>query len=264
MTHRFAFAAALLALSACRGAEPAQNQATAELTDPVPVPDHVRAALADPERAMHVVADQRRRAAEVIAFSGLKRGDRVLDLIPGDGYWTRLFSPIVGPEGRVHAVWPEAYARTATGNVAQLRQLAATPHYANVRVEVQPSPILTAPEPLDMVWTAQNYHDYPDAFMGRTDLAQFNRAVFSLLKPGGTFFIIDHEAAAGSGMRDTERLHRIDPATVREQVEAAGFEFVGQSRVLDNPADDHSRPVFHPSIRGRTDQFVMRFRKPAR
>ena len=99
--------------------------------------------------------------------------------------------------------------------------------------------------------------------MGRTDLARFNRAVFAMLKPGGTYFIVDHAAADGSGMRDTERLHRIDPAIVRSQVEAAGFEFVGQSEVLDNPADDHSRPVFHPSVRGRTDQFVMRFRKPA-
>jgi predicted methyltransferase len=114
-----------------------------------------------------------------------------------------------------------------------------------------------------MVWTAQNYHDYPDEFMGRIDPAQLNRAVFDLLKPGGTYFIVDHEAAAGSGMRDTERLHRIDPAVVRQQVEAAGFQFVGQSQVLDNPADDHSRPVFHPSVRGRTDQFVMRFLKPA-
>ncbi len=179
MRFRPAFAlAAALALTACQGADQSQqsNATTAELTDPVPVPGHVRAALADPERAMHVGADQRRRAAEVIAFSGLKPGDRVLDLIPGDGYWTRIFSRIVGPEGRVHAIWPQAYARTATGNVAQLRQLAAAPHYANVRVDVQPSPILTAAEPLDMVWTAQNYHDYPDAFMGRTDLAQFNRA----------------------------------------------------------------------------------------
>jgi predicted methyltransferase len=127
---------------------------------------------------------------------------------------------------------------------------------------VQPGPILTAPEPLDMVWTVQNYHDYPDEFMGRIDPAQLNRAVFAMLKPGGTYFIVDHAAEAGSGMRDTERLHRIDPAVVRRQVEAAGFEFVGASDVLRNPADTHALPVFDASIRGRTDQFVMRFRKP--
>jgi predicted methyltransferase len=257
--------AAIFVLTACQDAEPGANASTAaELSDPVPVPDYIRAALADPERAMHVGADERRRAAELIAFSGLGPGDRVLDLIPGDGYWTRIFSRIVGPQGRVYAVWPRNYAVTATGNVAQLRQLAGTPHYANVRVAVQPTPILTAPEPLDMVWTAQNYHDYPDEFMGRIDPAQLNRAVYDLLKPGGTFFIVDHAAEAGSGMRDTERLHRIDPEIVRRQVEAAGFDFVGRSRVLENAADDHSRPVFHPSVRGRTDQFVMRFRKPTR
>jgi predicted methyltransferase len=147
--------------------------------------------------------------------------------------------------------------------VATLRQIAASPAYGNVEVEVQPTPILTAREPLDMVWTSRNYHDYPDEFMGRTDPAQLNRAVFEMLKPGGTYFIIDHAAVPGAGMRDTERLHRIDPATVRRQVEAAGFEYLGSSDVLRNPADDHTLPVFNPSVRGHTDQFVMRFRKPA-
>ena len=255
-------AAALL--SACQASEPpAANQAKAELTDPVVIPDYVQAALADPDRSAQRSADARRKPGEVIAFSGLAPGQRVLELIPGDGYWTRVFSRIVGPQGRVYAVWPENYARLAQGNVATLRALAASPGYGNVSVAVQPTASLSAPEALDMVFTSQNYHDYPDEFMGRIDPAQLNRAVFAMLKPGGTYFIVDHAAAAGSGMRDTERLHRIDPAIVRSQVEAAGFEFVGQSEVLDNPADDHSRPVFHPSVRGRTDQFVMRFRKPA-
>ncbi|MGZ8997598.1 MAG: class I SAM-dependent methyltransferase, partial [Allosphingosinicella sp.] len=141
--------------------------------------------------------------------------------------------------------------------------LAESPGYRNVRVEVQPSPILTSSEPLDMVWTSQNYHDYPDEFMGHIDPAQLNRAVFAMLKPGGTWFIVDHSAEPGTGMRDTERLHRIDPAIVRQQVEDAGFEFAGSSEVLDNPSDDHRRPVFDPAVRGHTDQFVMRFRKPA-
>jgi predicted methyltransferase len=251
-----------LSLAACGAPEAANNVAGAELADPVPVPDYVTAALADPARAAHLAADARRHPGEIIAFSGLKPGDRVLDLIPGDGYWTRLFSRIVGPEGRVYAVWPRNYAVLSQGNVATLRQIAADPHYPNVTVEVQPTPLLTASEPLDMVFTSQNYHDYPDEFMGRTDPAQLNRAVFAMLKPGGTWFIVDHAAAAGSGMRDTETMHRIDPAEVRRQVEAAGFEFVGESRVLANSADDHTLPVFNPAVRGRTDQFILRFRKP--
>lgn len=262
---RLALMVAAAALAAC-GAADGERQTQVEppaLTVPSPLPLDIRTALAEPGRAMHQGADVRRHPGEIVALSGLKRGDRVLDLIPGDGYWTRLFSRIVGPEGRVYAVWPKNYADVATGNVATLRQIAASPDYPNVRVEVQPTPMLSAPEPLDMVFTSQNYHDYPDEFMGRFDPAQLNRAVFDMLKPGGTWFIVDHAAEAGSGMRDTERLHRIDPAVVRRQVEAAGFEFIGASDVLHNPADDHRLRVFDPRIRGRTDQFVMRFRKPA-
>ncbi|HEY5711122.1 MAG TPA: methyltransferase [Allosphingosinicella sp.] len=260
--------ATALALAACARVEGNQTAAAptapAHIADPIAVPPAVTAALADPARAAQRGTDARRHPAELIAFSGLKAGDRVLDLIPGDGYWTRMFSALVGPEGRVYSVWPKAYADVAQGNVRTLRDLAATPHYANVWVDVQPSATLTAPEPLDMVWTAQNYHDYPDEFMGHVDPAMLNRAVFAMLKPGGTWFIVDHAAAPGAGMNDTERLHRIDPAIVRRQVEAAGFEYAGESNVLRNPADDHSLPVFNPAVRGHTDQFVMRFRRPAR
>jgi predicted methyltransferase len=265
MAHKIPVALALLVLAAC-GSQSDGNQAAVEaahVVDPIAVPAYVTAALADPERAMHQPTDARRHPAELIAFSGLKAGDRVLDLIPGDGYWSRVFSQVVGPQGRVYAVWPQAYADVAQGNVHELQELAATPHYANIRVAVEPTATLTAPEPLDLVWTSQNYHDYPDNFMGHIDPAVLNHAVFTMLKPGGTWFIIDHAAAAGAGMGDTERLHRIDPATVRRQVEAAGFEYVGESRILANPADDHRRTVFDPAIRGHTDQFVMRFRKPA-
>jgi predicted methyltransferase len=253
----------LAALTAC-GDRSGGHEAAAQahIVDPVAVPAYVGAALADPERAMHQPTDARRHPAELIAFSGLKAGDRVLDLIPGDGYWTRIFSRIVGAQGRVYSVWPQAYADVAQGNVRTLQALAATPQHANIRVAVEPTASLTAPEPLDLVWTSQNYHDYPDAFMGHVDPAVLNRAVFAMLKPGGTWFIIDHAAAPGVGMADTERLHRIDPAVVRQQAEAAGFEYVGESRVLANPADDHHRTVFDPAIRGHTDQFVMRFRKP--
>ncbi|WP_206185349.1 class I SAM-dependent methyltransferase [Sphingosinicella sp. CPCC 101087] len=264
------WAAALLAaaamLSSCgETAGTDANKAAAAipaLPDPANVPAYVQAALDDTGRAAQRGADERRKPGALVTLSGLKPGDRVLDLIPGNGYWTRIFSRIVGPEGRVYAVWPEHYARFARGNVAELEQMATSDAYSNVTVQVQPTPILTAPEPLDMVWTSQNYHDYPAEFMGRTDPAQLNRAVFDMLKPGGTWFIIDHAAEPGSGLRDAERLHRIDPQIVRRQVEQAGFEYVGSSDVLSNPGDDHAVTVFDPAIRGRTDQFVMRFRKP--
>ena len=221
------------------------------------------AALADPGRTMHRErTDARRKPGELIAFAGVKPGDKVLDLIPGDGYWTRIFSKIVGPEGRVYAVWPINYARTATGNVETLRGLAADKYYGNIVTQVQPTTTLTAREPLDVVWTSQNYHDYPDEFMGHADPSVLNKAVFQILKPGGTYIIIDHMAEAGSGMRDTARFHRIDPAIVRSQVEAAGFKFAGESKVLNNPADKLNVAVFDPSIRGRTSQFAYKFVKP--
>lgn len=258
------------ALASCgQGSEPVHNEAAAaqsqaEITDPVPIPDYVTAAIADPLREVHRERDARRRPGELIAFAGLAPGNRVLDLIPSSGYWTRIFSRIVGPEGHVYAVWPKNYADVAQSDVRVLRELAASGDYANVTVEVQPTPALSAPEPLDMVWTSQNYHDYPDEFMGNYDPNELNRAVFDMLRPGGTYLIIDHAAEPGSGIRDTERLHRIDPAIVRRQVEAAGFEFVGESRALRNPEDDRTLEVFDPAIRRHTDQFAMRFRKPER
>jgi len=234
-----------------------------EVSDPVAIPDFVAKAVADPRRDLHRARDAYRHPAEVVAFAGLKPGDRVLDLIPSSGYWSRIFSPLVGPEGHVYAVWPKAYADVAQSDVKVMRELAARDDYANLSVEVQPTPDLTAPEPLDLVFTSQNYHDYPDEFMGHYDPGKLNRAVFAMLKPGGTYLIVDHAAEAGSGMRDTDTLHRIDQAIVRRQVEAAGFEFVGESRILRNSADDHTLPVFDAKVRRNTDQFVLRFRKPA-
>jgi predicted methyltransferase len=119
--------------------------------------------------------------------------------------------------------------------------------------------------PVDIVWTAQNYHDLynpmgPSA--GPPDLLPINKGIFAALKPGGVYLIVDHSAPAGSGTADTKTLHRIDEAVVRRDVEAAGFVFEGASDVLRNPADPRTALVFDPSIKGKTDQFVLKFRKP--
>jgi predicted methyltransferase len=219
-------------------------------------------ALADPGRKDQSSADARRKPRELVAFAGVKPGDTVLDLIPGSGYWTRIFSRIVGPNGKVYAIWPEAYASEASGDVATLKKLSADPTYGNIVSQVQPTTTLTAPEPLDVVWTSQNYHDYPDKFMGKNDPSVLNNAVFQILKPGGTYVIIDHIAKPGTGLANTDTLHRVDPAIVRKEVEAAGFRFVGESTVLNNPADPLDIAVFDKSIRGHTSQFAYKFVKP--
>jgi predicted methyltransferase len=220
------------------------------------IPDYVTKAVADPARAQDAANDARRKVAELVAFSGAKPGDRVVDLIPGSGYFTRVFSKVVGPQGRVYAVWPMEYDE----KYDKVQAVAA--EYGNVDLLIQPAAKLTTPQPVDVVFTSQNYHDYPDKFMGPTDPKILNAAVLAALKPGGLYVIVDHSGEAGSGMRDTDTLHRIDEAIVKKQVTDAGFELVGESDVLRNPQDDRKTNVFNRAIRGQTDQFVYKFRKP--
>jgi predicted methyltransferase len=215
-------------------------------------------ALADPARTDQQGDDARRKAAEVLAFSGVKSGNVVVDYLPGAGYWTRIFTGVVGPKGRVYAIWPAAGAKYAEKSLPALQGRGL----ANVTAEVQAGNLPTSPVPVDIFWTAQNYHDIPNHGAGEPALRAFDGAVFRMLKRGGTYIVIDHADAPGSGMSGTETRHRIDPAAVKAQVQAAGFKFVGESTVLRNPADDHSKPVFDPAIRGMTDQFVYKFRKP--
>ncbi len=226
-------------------------------------PDAIATALNDPARKADAVNDAHRKAADVIAFTGIKPGSKVLELIPGGGYFSRAFSAVVGPKGHVYAVFPTAYEKVEPGFADKLREVAKQPHYGNIEVLLQPADQLSVPAPVDLVFTSQNYHDYPDKFMGNVDPAVLNKQAFAALRPGGLFVIIDHAAEAGSGMRDTDTLHRIDPAIVKKQVEAAGFVFDGELNVLRNPADTHTKVVFDKSIRGQTDQFIYRFRKPA-
>jgi predicted methyltransferase len=224
----------------------------------------VQKGVNDPARAADKTDDARRKVALVMTFAEVKPGQKVVELIPGSGYFTRVFSAIVGPQGHVYTVWPNEYAKEDADDVAGSNKLAADPHYTNVSVLTQPANQLSAPEPVDLVFTSQNYHDYPDKFMGKVDPAVLNKQVFDALKPGGLWVIIDPVAPAGSDMADTDTLHRIDPAIVKKQVEAAGFVFDGQSNALRNPKDPHDIKVFDKSIRGHTDQFIYRFRKPAK
>ena len=224
----------------------------------------IAAAVADAARPdTDTTRDANRKPAETLAFAGIKPGDKVADYAPGSGYFTRLFSIVVGPAGHVYASVPSGLFKYA--NI--VKGIAATETYAvaHPNVSVSFASALDAaryPEKLDVFWISQNYHDLHDRFMGPVDMRAFNAAVFAALKPGGVYIVLDHVAAAGAPAEVTETLHRIEPATVRREVEAAGFKFLAESRVLANPSDPHTADPFDASIQGHTDQFIFKFRKP--
>jgi predicted methyltransferase len=223
-----------------------------------PAPAYVTSAVSDAGRpAEDTQRDAARKPAEMLEFAEVKPGQKVADFIPGGGYFSRLFAKAVGPNGHVYAFVPKA-AENVENLGPNATALAAA--YPNVTAQIVPFPDTPFPEPLDLVWTAQNYHDFHN--FGAKAAGAFNKLAFDSLKPGGLYVIIDHADVAGSGAKDTNTLHRIEPVLVRQEVEAAGFLYVGETKVLANPADPHTAIVFDPSIRGHTDQFVFKFRKP--
>lgn len=218
----------------------------------------IAAAVADPLRPdADTVRDDARKPAEIVAFAGVKPGDVVAEVSPGGGYYTRILAKAVGPEGKVYALVPEAFA-ARPGGLDAINALAA--QYPNVTVVTADFTDLKLPEPVDLVWTTENYHDFNNGPADR--IAAINRSAFAALKPGGIYFVEDHEAEAGSGTSATSTLHRIDPAAVKEQVTAAGFALEAESDLLANPGDPKTVGVRDPSVQGETEKFALRFRKP--
>ena len=214
-------------------------------------------ALSDSRRLPEEVArDPLRKPADMLAFMNLQPGHAIADIRPEEGYFTRLFAPVVGAGGHVYAFVPN---QTAARENAFADTLASTfPNTSRVTGALE---TMTFDQPLDVVFMGEEYHDFTIPRFG-VDVAAMNRRVFEVLKPGGLYVILDHQAADGAGISVSGTLHRIEAAALRREVEAAGFVFDGESTVVRNPADDHSVTVFDPSIRGRSDRFVYRFRKP--
>jgi predicted methyltransferase len=197
------------------------------------------------------------KAPEVVAFIGIKKGDKVADIV--GGRLTASLAQAVGPTGKVYAIETAEVVKAHPEALTHMKELASQ----SPNVIVSADPVATAlPSGLDAVFIRQNYHDLYDKFMGPTDVPAFNKAVFAALKPGGVYVILDHAATAGSGIGATETLHRIDPERVKTDVLAAGFKLDAESGILGNPEDDHTKMVFDPSVRGHTDQFLLRFKKP--
>lgn len=220
----------------------------------------VLAAVADKGRPeADTKRDADRKPADMLDFAGVKAGQTVADFLPGGGYFTRIFAKAVGPKGTVYAVVP---APAAGAKPNPILAVSAEPTYGNIKVVEGNLFAMSLPTKADVIWTAQNYHDM---FLTRfkVDIAVATRSIFYALKPGGYFIVLDHAAASGAPLVQTANtIHRIDPALVRAQLEAAGFKFVGESTVLANANDDHTKMVFDPTLRGHTDQFIYKFQRP--
>lgn len=207
--------------------------------------------------------DQAKRAT-LTTFSGVETGSTVIDVYPGDGEWTRLFSDVVGSEGRVYSFVPGEVAHFKTDPFGRMQALANEPRRANVRsVSADVVALGEVTPPADVLWLHLFYHDLHTPLIqarGAT-AAAFNRAVFERLKSGGFYVIVDHAALAGADPDSAVEFHRIDPAAVRKEVEAAGFAFDGETTILANANDPHTVKVFDPSVKGETDRFAYRFVK---
>ena len=205
------------------------------------------------------------KLSELTRFARVGAGATLIDVYPGEGDWTRLFSGAVGPQGRVYSFVPAEVAHFKNDPVGRMRALAAEPGRENVEAVSSDLVALGTVTPeADVVWLHLFYHDLHTALMqarGAT-ASDFNRVVHERLKPGGFYVIVDHAAVTEAGTGDTQTLHRIDPAAVRKEIEAAGFVLDGQSSILANKDDPHSIKVFDPSIKGKTDRFALRFVKP--
>ena len=219
------------------------------------IPSSISKAVADPSRpASQTATDASRKPAETLAFAGVKPGMIVGEFYPGGGYFTRMLSDVVGPAGHVYGIENAKWvgAVKADGGIAA----------GNVSIEAKPFGTVDFPKPLDLAWVTQNYHDLKIAEFGNVDTIAFDRAVFAALKPGGTYFILDHEAPPGSDVAAITKLHRIEKSQVIREVTAAGFKLAGEGTFLHRPGDDHRLSIFDKAIQGKTDQYALKFVKP--
>jgi len=224
-------------------------------------PPNIVAAMADKARpADEVARDAARKPGELLEFAGVKTGDKVVDLIMGGGYFTRLLSVAVGPKGQVIAYQPSEFIQFQAKYGEDQTKVAAA--YPNVTALTSTLGALDLPDGVDLVLTVQNYHDLHLTPFPKDTAAKVNAEVYKSLKPGGVYLIVDHVAVAGSGLEPAMKVHRIDPAIIKQEVEAAGFKLEAESPLLKDASDPHTASVFDPAIRGKTDQAVMKFRKP--
>ena len=211
----------------------------------------------------NVKLDESRKPAEVLNFLGLKKGDQAIDLFGANRYWAEIMAPAVGPKGHV-TVWEptQFYGKELAEKFAAFQQKAGNTHLIVTPFES----IALDANSYDFVMLNLNYHDvyWESAKYGvkRMEPDAFVKTVYASVKPGGVVGVIDHVGNPGDTRETVEKYHRIDPAVVKADFENAGFKLEGESDLLKNPADDHTLLVFDDKIRGKTDRFILKFRKP--
>ena len=227
-------------------------------------PSTIDAAVSDPARpATDTSRDAGRHPAALLAFAGIHPGMTVVDMLPGNGYFTRIFARAVGPKGRVYAYFGTQYDARLKGRGQdpdmQFTDLKAI--YPNLDVIHGSLESFVTPEAVDLVWTSDNYHDMHNKQYAM-DPAKVNKAIYASLRHGGLYIVVDHRAVKGGGAGTPEALHRMDEDIAKQEIEAAGFKLVGESKILTNPSDDDRKRVFEAGEHDHTDQMVLKFRKP--
>src|SRR5947209_10250422 len=216
----------------------------APVTASARIPPVIARAVADSTRpADNKAADDLRKPAETLIFAGVRPGMTVGEFYPGGGYFTRMLSDVVGPSGHVYGIENAGWKGAVDADQALLGE----GKWKNVSVDVQPFGTVKFPKPLDLAWVTQNYHDLKIAKYGKVDTLAFDRAVYAALKPGGTYFILDHQGLPGLTDADIEKVHRIDRDVVIREVTSAGFKLAAEGKFLRRRADDHTKSIFDRS-----------------
>ena len=235
------------------------------VTTAAAAPPTITAAVAAPGRSDdNVKLDAGRKPAQVLQFLGLRSGMHVLDLFGANAYWAEITAPVVGPKGHVTVWQPTQFYREKTK--ASFEAFAAK--HPNVSIVTSPFEAPALPKNYaDWVILNDNYHDtyWQNEKYGipRMDPKAFLKAVYASMKPGAVIGVIDHVAKPNKDTRATvDKLHRIDPNVVKADFKRAGFVLIGSSDLLRNRTDPHSADPFDDSIKGKTDRFIFKFKKP--
>jgi predicted methyltransferase len=226
---------------------------------PAKVGTIIAKAVADPARPADLrTIDALRLPAQTLAFSGVRPGMTVGEFYPGGGYFTTMLSEVVGPSGHIYGIENQGWKGAAEADA----KLLADGHWKNVSIDTKPFGTVSFPKPLDLAWVTQNYHDLKIPEYGKVDTVEFDRAVYKALKPGGIFFILDHQGAPGLTEAQISKLHRINREVVIKEVTSVGFKLVAEGNFLRRRGDNHRLPIFDKTIQGHTDQYALRFVKP--